>query len=538
MRITVGFEGSSNRSNLAAEMAQGVLNTVSQMSAVDGSAAVVVTVLETSQLDILMPASANLTALRTELVAAAQSAACLTSASGTCSVALDVGTNAERRRLGDHQFASFALTRQYEFGAEVQTVNNIASGVLSGVNSTVEGSLTADSLLAITTTSLSIRAMITQGGDRKVAALVLGEAEAVSAALPMTLGAELSLPPSAIAAISIEVKGVFPPAPPPNSPPQPPSPPPPSPPPPSFPPAVPADVPQLPPPPPAAPPPPTPWQPAVPPCPQPELSNLSYALDLMAIHDAATLLALAPTAPSTLLGPALDVGAAGSVAVAIADTLLARPVNFSLPSPATTRATAVLRTPTVWEDRPTVVVAVQLSGSAGHTAIRRSGLSLWLELQSTEGYLVTAVCTAGRTGLATCRCDVPALWFGTAADSTVAAVVQASYAGAAIVALRQPVGQLTVSRRLALLSRPSSGMLVSWARSPRHIGDVLEAAVRASLVGVNYGLMAWSTTLRYDPKVPSPPPASPLQHAAAPPSLPISAPCPSPTSHPPRRPPL
>jgi len=112
------------------------------------------------------------------------------------------------------------------------------------------------------------------------------------------------------------------------------------------------------------------------------------------------------TAPTALLGPALDAGAAGSVAVAIADTLLARPLNFSLPSPAATRAAAVLRTPTVWEDRPAVVVAVQLSSSAGHTAIQRSGLSLWLELQSAEGYRVTAVCTAGPTGLATCRCDV------------------------------------------------------------------------------------------------------------------------------------
>jgi hypothetical protein len=166
-----------------------------------------------------------------------------------------------------------------------------------------------------------------------------------------------------------------------------------------------------------------------------------------------------------------------------------------------------------------VVVAVQLSSSAGHTAIQRSGLSLWLELQSAEGYRVTAVCTAGPTGLATCRCDVPAPWFGSAADSTAAAVVQASYAGAAVVALRQPVGQLTVSQRLAALSRPTSGMLVSWARSPRHVGDVLKATVRASLIGVDYGLMAWSTTLRYDPEVPPPLPTTTYHHP-----LPVSAP--------------
>ena len=504
-------------------MAQSLLNTVSSMSGVDASATVTVNVQEVSRLDLQMPASVDLTAMQAELEASAQSAACSGSASGSCSVALQIGASTERRRLGESQLASFRLARKYELGTEVPAVDGLASGVLSGVNSTIGGGLSAGDMATVTT-KVNVRAVITQVGDREAAASVLGEATTVSAALPAALGAELKVE------ISVEVKGVYPPTPPPNVPPLPPSPPPPSPPPPGFPPARPADAPQLPPPPPAAPPPPTPRRPAFPPCPQPQLSNLSYALDLIATHDAATLLARAPTTPTALLGPALDAGAAGSVAVAIADTLLARPLNFSLPSPAATRAAAVLRTPTVWEDRPAVVVAVQLSSSAGHTAIRRSGLSLWLELQSAEGYRVTAVCTAGPTGLATCRCDVPVPWFGTAADSTAAAVVQASYAGAAVVALRQPVGQLTVSRRLTALSRPTSGMLVSWARSPRHVGDVLEATVRASLVGVDYGLMAWSTTLRYDPKVPSPPP--PTSPAAAPP-FPAAAPArfrPSPTS--------
>ena len=476
-------------------MAQGLLNTVSNMSGVDASATVTVTVQEVSRLDLQMPASVDLTAMRAELEASAQSAACAGSASGSCSVALQIGASTERRRLAEGQLASFLLAREYELGTVVPAATGLASGVLSGVNSTIGGGLSAGDMATVTT-SVSVRAVITQVGDRDAAAAVVGEATAAGAALPLALGAQLKV------AITVDVKGVYPPTPPPNVPPEPPSPPPPSPPPPGYPPARPWDAPQVPPPPPAAPPPPTPRQPAFPPCPQPQLSNLSYALDLVATHDAATLLALAPTAPTALLGPALDAGAAGSVAVAIADTLLARPLNFSLPSPAATRAAAVLRTPTVWEDRPEVVVAVQLSSSAGHTAIRRSGLSLWLELQSAEGYRVTAVCTAGLTGLATCRCDVPGPWFGAAADSTAAAVVQASYAGAAVVALRQPVGQLTVSRRLAALSRPTSGMLVSWARSPRHVGDVLEATVRASLVDVDYGLMSWSTTLRYDPKVP------------------------------------
>ena len=497
-------------------MAQGLLNTVSNMSGVDASATVTVTVQEVSRLDLQMPASVDLTAMRAELEASAQSAACAGSASGSCSVALQIGASTERRRLAEGQLASFLLAREYELGTVVPAATGLASGVLSGVNSTIGGGLSAGDMATVTT-SVSVRAVITQVGDRDAAASVVGEATAAGAALPLALGAQLKV------AITVDVKGVYPPTPPPNVPPEPPSPPPPSPPPPGYPPARPWDAPQVPPPPPAAPPPPTPRQPAFPPCPQPQLSNLSYALDLVATHDAATLLALAPTAPTALLGPALDAGAAGSVAVAIADTLLARPLNFSLPSPAATRAAAVLRTPTVWEDRPEVVVAVQLSSSAGHTAIRRSGLSLWLELQSAEGYRVTAVCTAGLTGLATCRCDVPGPWFGAAADSTAAAVVQASYAGAAVVALRQPVGQLTVSRRLAALSRPTSGMLVSWARSPRHVGDVLEATVRASLVDVDYGLMSWSTTLRYDPKVPPPRrPAPcprntpPLQRAAAP----------------------
>ena len=504
-------------------MAQGLLNTVLNMSGVDASATVTVQVQEESRLDLKMPASVDLSAMQAELEASAQSAACAGSASGSCSVALasterrrldesrqlapfqlvreyefsvtlQADASTGRRRLDESQLALFDLVREYELGTEVAAAEGLASGVLSGVNSTIGGGLSADDM-AVVTTGVSVRAEITQVGDREAAASMLGEATDVSAALPASLGAALKV------AISVEVKGIFPPAPPPNIPPVPPSPPPPSPPPPSFPPAVPGDAPQLPPPPPAAPPPPTPRMPAYPPCPQPQLSNLSHALDLIATHDAATLLALAPTMPAALLGPGLDAGAAGSVAVAIADTLLARPLNFSLPSPAATRAAVVLRTPTVWEDKPAVVVAVQLSSSAGHTAIRRSGLSLWLELQSAEGSRVTAVCTAGPTGLATCRCDVPAPWFGTAADSTATAVVQASYAGAAVVALRQPVGQLTVSRRPAALSRQTSGMLVSWARSPRHVGDLLEATVRASLVGVDDGLMAWSTTLRYDTKV-------------------------------------
>ena len=501
-------------------MAQGLLNTVSNMSGVDASATVTVTVQEVSRLDLQMPASVDLTAMRAELEASAQSAACAGSASGSCSVALQIGASTERRRLAEGQLASFLLAREYELGTVVPAATGLASGVLSGVNSTIGGGLSAGDMATVTT-SVSVRAVITQVGDRDAAAAVVGEATAAGAALPLALGAQLKV------AITVDVKGVYPPTPPPNVPPEPPSPPPPSPPPPGYPPARPWDAPQVPPPPPAAPPPPTPRQPAFPPCPQPQLSNLSYALDLVATHDAATLLALAPTAPTALLGPALDAGAAGSVAVAIADTLLARPLNFSLPSPAATRAAAVLRTPTVWEDRPEVVVAVQLSSSAGHTAIRRSGLSLWLELQSAEGYRVTAVCTAGLTGLATCRCDVPGPWFGAAADSTAAAVVQASYAGAAVVALRQPVGQLTVSRRLAALSRPTSGMLVSWARSPRHVGDVLEATVRASLVDVDYGLMSWSTTLRYDPKVPPPRRPAPCPRNTPPPQR-AATPSPSP----------
>ena len=349
-------------------------------------------------MDLQMPASVDLTAMRAELEASAQSAACSGSASGSCSVALQIGASSERRRLGESQLASFRLAREYELGTEVPAADGLASSVLSGVNSTIGGGLSAGDMATVTS-SVSVRAVITQVGDREAAASVLGEATTVSAALPAALGAELKV------AISVEVKGVYPPTPPPNVPPLPPSPPPPSPPPPGFPPARPADAPQLPPPPPAAPPPPTPRQPAFPPCPQPQLSNLSYALHLIATHNAATLLALAPTAPNALLGPGLDAGAAGSVAVAIADTLLARPLNFSLPSPAATRAATVLRTPTVWEERPVVVVAVQLSSSAGHTAIQRSGLSLWLELQSAEGYRVTAVCTAGPTGLETSACS-------------------------------------------------------------------------------------------------------------------------------------
>ena len=53
----------------------------------------------------------------------------------------------------------------------------------------------------------------------------------------------------------------------------------------------------------------------------------------------------------------------------------------------------------------------------------------------------------------------------------------------------------------------------SPARSPRHVGDVIEAAVLADLIGVDYGLMAWSATLTYDATVRAAP-NSPLRFTA------------------------
>ena len=241
-----------------------------------------------------------------------------------------------------------------------------------------------------------------------------------------------------------------------------------------------------------------PRPPAYPPCAQPQFSNLSHALDLVASHDGSALLALGPTPPAALVGPALDNGASGSVMMAIGSTLIAPPLPISVPPRAATRAAAALRTPTVWADRRAVVVAVQLSDGAGHTSVERSGLSLELELES-AGRTASAACTAGLTGLATCRCDVPAGWFDTA-PTTAVAHVQLSYDGAGV-ALRQSAGTLTVSSRLKAVSRQTSGMVMSWARSPRHVGDVIEAAVLADLIGVDYGLMAWSATLTYDATV-------------------------------------
>ena len=219
MNVDIGFVGDSNRSGLALEMAQGLLNTVSSMSGVDASATVTVNVQEVSRMDLQMPASVDLTAMRAELEASAQSAACSGSASGSCSVALQIGASSERRRLGESQLASFRLAREYELGTEVPAADGLASSVLSDVNSTIGGGLSAGDMATVTS-SVSVRAVITQVGDREAAASVLGEATTVSAALPAALGAELKV------AISVEVKGVYPPTPPPNVPPLPPSPPP------------------------------------------------------------------------------------------------------------------------------------------------------------------------------------------------------------------------------------------------------------------------------------------------------------------------
>ena len=211
------------------------------MSTVAETAVVTVTVSEVSRFEMLLPASANLT----ELTATVQSSVCSASTSGTCSVALGSETSTrsfshgfrtaasvlasplsngrrlgEHRRLKDDQSASFSLAREYEHGTDVPTTDSLGALVLSGVNSTIGGVLTAGSLVSVATTSVDITVVITQEGDISAATSVLGEVTSIGTALPATLQTELNLPASTAAALAVGGQTLVPPAPPPTAPPR------------------------------------------------------------------------------------------------------------------------------------------------------------------------------------------------------------------------------------------------------------------------------------------------------------------------------
>ena len=172
----------------------------------------------------------------------------------------------------------------------------------------------------------------------------------------------------------------------------------------------------------------------------------------------------------------------------------------------------MLRTPTVYassgvsgtDERDEVVAAVQLRDAHGNTEVERAGLALRLVLSGSSGTTSAACPQVDETsGLATCRATVPAGWFSTDSAGSANATVRLEYGGELV--LEQAAGAVALARSPAHGALGESGMTLQLPGAPLFAGDSLVARVRASLVGVSYGLMAWTIALAYDScsKVPS-----------------------------------
>ena len=188
--------------------------------------------------------------------------------------------------------------------------------------------------------------------------------------------------------------------------------------------------------------------------------------------------------------------------LSLAGTSLAN-AAYSVGTAEATQLRAVLRSSSVYDasdgenDRNQVVVAAQLSDAAGNTAFKRSGLSLTLALQSNGGYETSAGCSVAQmTGRATCRCTVPSAWFSTSAAGSAIATLRVSYGSE--LRFEESVGRASLERTPVHSGLVASGMALTLPSSPRFGNDRFVTTASASLIGVTYGLMAWTVTLTYD----------------------------------------
>ena len=188
----------------------------------------------------------------------------------------------------------------------------------------------------------------------------------------------------------------------------------------------------------------------------------------------------------------------GQLFLSIAGVALAQS-GYSLGSAPPARLRAVLRTPHVYapshgpHDRDEVVVAVQLTDAEGNTQVDLTHLVLMLKLLSSNGTTSATCSVAALTGLATCRHTVPNGWF---ASGSLETVLQLQYSGS--LQLEHAAGNVTLHPAPAQSRIPTSGMTLSLPTSPRFGDDQFTAKASASLLGVTYGLMAWTATLSYD----------------------------------------
>jgi hypothetical protein len=239
-------------------------------------------------------------------------------------------------------------------------------------------------------------------------------------------------------------------------------------------------------------------------CAEPSLLSPPHLID---VTPGGALAALSPAEgvtghSSPLAFPSFVPDGTGSVGLSLAGTSLAVR-GYSVGAAETTHLRAVLRSSSAYaasdgqNDRDQVVVAVQLSDAEGNTAVERSGFSLKLVLKSTNGNEVNAGCSVAQTtGLATCRCTVPGAWFSKSASGSASATLRVHYGG--LLRLEEAVGSTTLQRAPVHSNLDTSGMVLKLPSSPRFRDDAFAATASASLVGVGYGLMAWTVTLTYD----------------------------------------
>jgi len=103
------------------------------------------------------------------------------------------------------------------------------------------------------------------------------------------------------------------------------------------------------------------------------------------------------------------------------------------------------------------------------------------------------------SGLTTCRCTAPAGWFSRSETGTADAAAQLSYNDK--LRLEAAVGSVALQRSPMQSELDQSGMTLSLPSAPLYVGDSFTASITASLVGVNYELMAWTISLEYDAEV-------------------------------------
>ena len=90
-------------------------------------------------------------------------------------------------------------------------------------------------------------------------------------------------------------------------------------------------------------------------------------------------------------------------------------------------------------------------------------------------------------------------WFSTSETGSANATLRLSYNDT--VRLEEAVGSVALQRSPVQNELDQSGMTLSLPSAPLYVGDSFTASITASLVGVNYELMAWTISLGYKAEV-------------------------------------